>query len=88
MQDWQEQILEREGFNKREMSLYDKLSSAHQEMLNKELEKYPITTDLLISNLNSKSFANELPIGYALSLFQSIYPMESFNIVKFYETFE
>lgn len=70
------------------MSLYDKLSSEHQEMLNKELEKYPITTNLLISNLNSKSFANELPIGYALSLFQSIYPMERFDIVKFYETFE
>ena len=70
------------------MNLYDKLTPAHQEMLNKELEKYPITTGLLIDNLNSKSFANELPIGYALSLFQSIYPMESFNIVKFYETFE
>jgi hypothetical protein len=70
------------------MSLYDKLSPAHQEMLNKELEKYPILTDLLISNLNIKSFANELPIGYALSLFSILYPMEGFDIVKFYETFE
>ena len=70
------------------MSLYDKLSSEHQEMLNKELEKYPITTGLLIDNLNSKSFANELPIGYALSLFSILYPMERFDIVTFYETFE
>ena len=70
------------------MTLYDKLTPAHQEMLNKELEKYPISTEMLIDHLNSKSFANELPIGYALSLYQTIYPMEGFDIVKFYETFE
>jgi len=70
------------------MTLYNKLTPAHQEMLNKELEKYPIITGLLIDNLNIKSFANELPIGYALSLFSILYPMERFDIVTFYETFE
>ena len=70
------------------MSLFEKLSPEHQEMLKKELEKYPITTEMLIDILKSKGFANEVPIGYALSLFQTIYPMEGFDIVKFYETFE
>ena len=70
------------------MSLFEKLSQEHQEMLSKELEKYPITTEMLIDVLKSKAFANEVPIGYALSLFQIIYPMEPFDIVKFYETFE
>lgn len=70
------------------MNLFDKLSPEHQEMVNKELETYPITTDMLINVLKSKSFASEVPIGYALSLFNIIYPMEMFSIVKFYETFE
>lgn len=70
------------------MTLYDKLTPAHQEMLNKELEKYPISTEMLIDVLKSKSFANQVPIGLALSLYQTIYPMEGFDIVKFYETFE
>ena len=70
------------------MTLYDKLTPEHQEMLNKELEKYPITTEMLIDVLKSKSFANQLPIGLALSLYQTIYLMEAFDIVKFYEIFE
>ena len=70
------------------MTLYDKLTPEHQEMLNKELEKYPISTEMLIDVLKSNRFANQLPIGLALSLYQAIYSMEAFDIVKYYETFE
>ena len=42
--------------------LYDKLKPEIQESINKDLEKYPVTTDILLDSLKLPSFWSELTI--------------------------
>ena len=42
--------------------LYDKLKPEIQESINKDLEKYPVTTDILLDSLKLHSFWSELTV--------------------------
>ena len=43
-------------------NLYDKLKPEIQESIKKDLEKYPVTTDMLLNSLKLHSFWSELTV--------------------------
>lgn len=68
-------------------TLYEQLSTENIELVKNDFKNFPNSYELLVNELKSKHFANDLPLKYCLFIYYSIFGYEIFDQNKFYELF-
>jgi len=69
------------------MNLYQQMTPAHREEVQKEVEKYPATGRLIMYSLEHNSMISTLTIREASDIHNIFYPYEPFSLSNLYKLF-
>ena len=69
------------------MNLYQKMTPARREQVQKEVAKYPSTGRLIMSSLEDNDMVATLTIREAYDIYSIFYPIEPFNLSNLYKLF-
>lgn len=69
------------------MNLYQQMTPAHREEVQKEVEKYPSTGRLIMYSLEHNSMIATLTIREASDIHSIFYPFEPFSLSNLYKLF-
>lgn len=70
------------------MNLYQQMTPAHREKVDKEVEKYPSTGKLIMYSLEHNSSVLGMSVRQAMDVHSIFHPFEPFSIQNLFKIFE